>query len=104
MKYGADPQEPQLQSGMSPNDPAFGIDPDGGVIINGATGEITPATPQRGCQQKYYESIRDAIRTGAAPAINAQDAVNVMTVLDAFYLSAREGRTVPLPHGSNQQE
>ncbi|MEG9431065.1 oxidoreductase [Terriglobus sp. ADX1] len=100
MKYGADTQEPQLQSGMSPNDPAFGIDPDGGVIIDGATGTTTPAAPQRGCQQKYYESIRDAIRTGTAPAITAQDAVNVMTVLDAFYLSAREGRTVSLPHGS----
>ncbi|MEZ2347677.1 oxidoreductase [Terriglobus sp. RCC_193] len=102
MKYGADTQEPQLQSGMSPNDPAFGIDPDGGVIMDGATGTVTPATPQRGCQQKYYESIRDAIRTGTAPAITAQDAVNVMAVLDAFYFSAREGRTVSLQHGSNE--
>ena len=100
MKYGVDTQEPQLQLGMSPNDPAFGIDSDGGVIIDGATGATTPATPQRGCQQKYYESIRDAIRTGTAPAITAQDAVNVMTVLDAFYLSAHERRTVSLQHGS----
>ncbi|MEK6397053.1 MAG: oxidoreductase [Terriglobus sp.] len=96
LKYGADTQEPQLQAGMSPNDPAFGIDPDGGVFFDGATGTQTPVAPQRGCQQKYYESIRDAIRLGTPPAINAQDAVNVMSVLDAFYLSAREGRIVKL--------
>ncbi len=100
MKYGADTQEPQLQAGMSPNDPAFGIDPDGGVFTDGATGKQTPTTPQRGCQQKYYESIRDAIRLGTPPAITAQDAVNVMSVLDAFYLSAREGRIVPLTHAT----
>ena len=96
LKYGADTQEPQLQTGMSPNDPAFGIDTDGGVMVDGATGTRTAATPLRGCQAKFYESIRDAVQLGSAPAVTAQDAVNVMSVMEAFYVSAREGRTVSL--------
>lgn len=96
LKYGADVQESQLQAAMNPNDPAFGIDPDGGVIIDGATGESTSATPMRGCQQQFYQSVRDAIQLETAPAVTAQDAVNVMTVMDAFYASARDGRIVTL--------
>lgn len=96
LKYGADTQEAQLQAGMDPRDPDFGKDEDGGILINGATGETTRVNSRRGCQQMYYHSIRDAIVHGSTPAVTAQDAVNVMRVMEAFYASAREGRTVSI--------
>lgn len=96
LKYGADTQEAQLQAGMAPREAGFGKDDDGGLLVNGLTGETTHATPKQGCQQMFYESIRDAIKRGSQPAVTAQHAVDVMRVMEAFYLSAREGRTVAL--------
>lgn len=95
-KFGADTQEPQLQTGMSPLDPAFGIDPDEGVFYNGATGEQTKTPTPAGRQQLFYEGMRDAITSGAPLPITPQEAVAVMKVLEGFYTSAREGRVVDL--------
>jgi predicted dehydrogenase len=93
-KFGADVQEPQLQKGMSPNDPAFGIDPDEGILYDGATGTQTRTPTPIARQQGYYEAIRDAILHGAPLPVTAAEGVAVMQVLEAFYTSAREGRTV----------
>lgn len=97
MKYGADTQEPQLQTGMAPNDPLFGIDPDPGVLIDGATGEGTEIPAPRGLQQGYYADIRDAIRTGQPLELSGKVAVAVMAILETTFESARQGRTLPLP-------
>jgi predicted dehydrogenase len=93
-KHGADTQEPQLQSGMSPNDPAFGVDPDEGILYDGATGAMTRTPSPVGCQQRFYEAMRDAMREGGTLPVTPQEAVAVMKVLEAFCTSAREGRTV----------
>ncbi|AFL89090.1 putative dehydrogenase [Terriglobus roseus DSM 18391] len=93
-KFGADTQEPQLQRGMSPLDPEFGIDPDEGVFYEGASGAQTRTPSPRGCQQRFYEGMRDAITSGGPLPIGTQEAVAVMKVLEGFYVSAREGRVV----------
>ncbi|SEB48286.1 oxidoreductase [Terriglobus roseus] len=93
-KFGADTQEPQLQQCMSPNDPAFGIDPDEGIFYDGATGVQTPTPSPTGCQQRFYEGMRDAITSGGPLPIPTEDAIQVMRVLEGFYASAREGRVV----------
>jgi predicted dehydrogenase len=93
-KFGADVQEPQLQKGMSPNDPAFGIDPDEGILYDGATGAQTRTPTPIARQQGYYEAVRDAILHGSPLPVTAEEGVAVMQVLEAFYASAREGQTV----------
>lgn len=95
-KFGADTQEPQLQKGMSPNDPAFGVDPDEGIFYNGATGEQTKTPTPIGRQQRFYEGVRDAITSGAPLPIKPEEALAVMKVLEGFYASAREGHIVEL--------
>ncbi len=97
MKFGADVQEPQLVAGMRPDDPAFGIDPDAGVAIDGATGARTEIAAPRGDQRQYYVDIRDAIRDRRAPLITTKDAVAVMAVLETSFRSGAEGRVLPLP-------
>ena len=96
VKYGADTQESQLQNRMSPRDPAFGLDPDEGILYEGATGAKTRTPSPTGCQQRFYEAMRDAIRKDGPLPVTVGEAVNVMKVLETFYTSAREGRTMIL--------
>jgi predicted dehydrogenase len=96
MKYGADVQETQLKAGMLPDDPAFGIDPDPGIWIDGATGERQEIGAPRGDQRLYYAGIRDAILNNAPAPVSVAEAVAVMAVLEASFRSGAEGRTLPL--------
>jgi predicted dehydrogenase len=97
VKFGADVQEPQLVAGMLPNDPAFGIDPDPGVLIHGGTGEREQIPAPKGDQRQYYVDIRDAIQNRRSPKITARDAVAVMAILETSFRSGAEGRVLPLP-------
>lgn len=97
VKFGADVQEPQLVSGMLPDNPAFGIDPLSGVVIYGETGRREEIAAPKGDQRQYYVDIRDAIQDRRAPIITAGDAVAVMAVLETSIRSGAEGRVLPLP-------
>lgn len=96
VKFGADVQEPQLVAGMLPDDPAFGIDPQPGVLIDGATGSRQEIPAPKGDQRQYYIDIRDAIQNHRSPTIPARDAVAVMAILETTFRSGAEGRVLPL--------
>lgn len=95
VKYGADVQETQLQAGMSPLDPAFGIDATKTLFFPGEGGAVEMDSVA-GNQLGFYEAVRDAILHGSPAPVSLQDAIAVMTILDASYLSAKERRTVEL--------
>ena len=97
VKFDADVQEPQLVSGMLPDDPAFGIDPEPGLLIYGATGAREEIAAPKGEQRKYYIDIRDAIENQRSPMITAKDAIAVMAILETTIRSDAEGRVLPLP-------
>jgi predicted dehydrogenase len=97
VKFGADVQEQQLVSGMLPNDPAFGIDPDPGVVIYGESGRREDIAAPKGDQRQYYVDIRDAIQNQHPPSIPVRDAVAVMAILETSIRSGAEGRVLPLP-------
>ena len=97
VKFGADVQEPQLISGMLPDDPAFGVDPSPGVLINGETGSRKEFPAPKGDQRMYYVDICDAIQNQRPPIITAKDAVAVIAVLETSFKSGAEGRVLPLP-------
>lgn len=96
-KYGQDVQEDQLRSGMSPRDPAFGIDPTMCIVYDGETGAKREIPSPRGNQKGYYKGVRDAIlRAGSLP-VTARDAVATMAILEASFRSGAEGRVLPIP-------
>ncbi|GGG67453.1 oxidoreductase [Edaphobacter dinghuensis] len=95
-KFGADLQEQQLQSGMSPNDPAFGYDASPGVVFDGASGTQTKVSSPRGDQRGFYAAMRDAIRGEGAPPVSVRDAVAVMAILEASFASGAQGRVLPI--------
>lgn len=97
LKFGADVQEQQLMKGMLPDDPAFGVDPDPGILVDGPTGSRTPIPAPRGDQRQYYLGIRDAILAQRPASISARDAVAVMAILETSFESGARGEVLPLP-------
>lgn len=102
-KFGADVQERQLISGMLPTDPAFGYDPDPGIVYDGATGRQTEVPAPRGNQREFYLEIRDAVRSSCPPPVPAKDAVAVMAILEASFESGKRGLVLPIPLTSEER-
>jgi predicted dehydrogenase len=95
-KYGQDVQEDQLKSGMSPRDPAFGIDPSMCVVYDGEKGTSREIPSPCGNQKGYYEAVRNAILRGEALPVTARDAVTTMAILETSFESGRQGRVLPI--------
>jgi len=96
-KFGGDLQEAQLMAGMKPDSPEFGVDPEPGILYDGATGAQTAIPVPAGDQRLYYAGVRDAIRNGTPAPISGEHGVAVMAVLEATFASAREGRAMAIP-------
>jgi predicted dehydrogenase len=96
-KFGADPQEPQLVTGMLPSDPRFGHDPDPGIIYDGATGTRTEVPSPSGNQREYFVGIRDAIRGKSPVPVPLKYAIAGMAILETCFESSARGQELPLP-------
>jgi predicted dehydrogenase len=97
-KWGLDPQEDALRTGMRPGDPEWGLEPRekwgrlstdiGGIHIDGPV-EMLP-----GAYEQYYALLRDALITGGPPPVNPADAVVTLRIIEAAHESARSGTVV----------
>ncbi len=101
IKYGLDTQEDALKAGQRPGGPDWGSDPRDGVLTR-ATGdnlhsESYPTLP--GDYRLYYAQVRDAIQTGAANPVPAEEAIAVMEVIERGLESAAVGRELPMGKG-----
>jgi predicted dehydrogenase len=102
-KFGADVQERQLMSGMLPDDPNFGYDPNPGIVYDGATGEQTEVPSPVGNQSGYYAGIRDAILGKCPVSIPVKDAIACMAILETSFESGVRGQVLPLPLTSEER-
>lgn len=100
VKSGMDPQESQLQRGLSPNDPTFGVED------SGNHGWLYPASgaPERlvsppGRYADFYRDVAENLSKGLPTAFPATDGLRVVVLLDLCRRSAAEGRTVQVPRG-----
>jgi predicted dehydrogenase len=98
LKQASDPQEAALQSGMRPGDSLWGIESRqqwghlAGLNVDG------PQESERGCYERFYSELRDALCSGAPPPVNPQDSVHVLQVIEAAQRSARTRRVVVARH------
>ena len=93
-KDGLDPQEDQLGSGMAPSQDAYGVEPRDrwGRLVRGEDREQVPTEP--GVYQRFYAGVAAAIRDGAAPPVDPQDAVGTLEILESASVSAATGEVV----------
>ena len=97
IKYGLDTQEPMLRQGQGPKSPGWGVDPVKATavrIVDGVPGEAAAIAVPPGDYLGYYEGLARAITAGAANPVPAEDALQVMRVLELGQQSAVEGRRV----------
>src|SRR5438477_529754 len=97
-KWGLDPQEEALRSGIRPGEPGWGLEQRekwgrlsteiGGIHIDGPV-EMLP-----GAYEQYYALLREALVTDGPPPVDPRDAVAVLQVIEAAQQSARDRAVV----------
>lgn len=98
VKYGEDPQEADSKGGMSPLDPNWGKDDENHLGTLNADqnglhfqGKIETL---RGCYQKYYENIYEAIANKKEPAVKPEEARDVMKIIELAFRSNHVKKTL----------
>jgi len=96
LKLGLDPQEDQLRAGMTPLDEGFGIEPQEqwGTLISTISSQRETVPAEHGQWLTFYESVRQSIATGAATPVAADEARNVLEIIEAARRSSRDGRRI----------
>jgi len=99
IKYGLDVQEDQSKAGMTPDNPSWGIDSQSGVLTqidaHGVSNE-QPLVSPRGDYPAFYAQVRDALLGRRKNPVPADEALDVMRILHAGIVSAKERREIPV--------
>ena len=100
-KSGSDSQEAALQAGQRPGAPGWGTDtPEMYATVVSYEGE-TPVTTRvptvPGAYPTYYAGIHAAIVHGQPPPVRAEEAVQVIQVIEAAQASSAQQRVIALP-------
>lgn len=101
IKSGLDVQEDQLRAGARPGDPVFGIEPEGqhAQVTTTVDGQAfssrrEPSLP--GCHVEFYLRLRAAIEHGAELPVQAEEARDVIRIIELARRSHAEGRRLDL--------
>lgn len=93
LKNHGDVQEEQLRAGALPGSAGWGEDRDAAFLIN-AEGVPTAMPVPPGDYRRYYAALREAIAGIGPNPVPPEQAVDVMTVLEAALESSTTGRRV----------
>lgn len=100
VKYGIDPQEEALKEGRLPNSPEWGMEePSGwGKLNTTIDGEHVQRKMQtmRGNYMDFYQNVYEAIRENKPLAVRAEEARNVIYLIEACYKSNAQKKTIKL--------
>jgi scyllo-inositol 2-dehydrogenase (NADP+) len=102
VKYGLDPQEAQLKSGMTLRDDSFGLDEKDGTLTFG-DGRPGKVPSERGNYLALYEAVADAILDDARVPVDPADARAGLVLIDLARRAAAEGRRLPVPGASSME-
>ncbi len=94
VKQCADPQEAQLLRGMRPTDEGFGVDTDSALLYGASSAEARQYSAVRGDQSQFYVRLAQAIGGRGAYPVTHEDALAVMSILEAGMQSSAERRVV----------
>ena len=99
-KWGADPQEESLKKGEKPGTPGWGSEPESmwgriNTDLNGLNVQGKIET-EAGNYLAFYENLFSAVRLGEKPAVPAEDALQVIRILELCLDSNRLKKTINL--------
>ena len=100
LKSRGDVQETQLNAGMKPDAPGYGIEPESeqGLLHTEIDGKVIKERVKTlpGNYSAYYDGVYKSITQSTPLPVTAADGVNVMRVIDAVMKSSNEKRVVDL--------
>lgn len=93
-KSRSDVQESQLDQGMKPDDPDYGMEPEGkaGRLVTDTLDEAIVSP--RGNYAAFYAGMHESIANDMPEPVTADDGVRVMQIIDAAWQSHDEGSLV----------
>ncbi|KRG69989.1 oxidoreductase [Pseudoxanthomonas dokdonensis] len=96
LKYGMDTQENQLRAGILPGSAGWGVDSQPGSVIRQQDDgrQSHPAAAVPGDYRQFYSGLADAIASGDAPPVTAQQALQVMRLIELGQQSADQRREI----------
>lgn len=96
IKYGLDPQEMQLKSGVSPYSQQFGKENQAhfGTLYTEKTEKRIGTDP--GSYLSYFEQFADSIDTGSALPVTGAEGLQVIRLIELAEKSSLEGRTIQI--------
>ena len=103
VKYGFDPQQPDLQKGLRPGHPRWGRDAEefyAQLSIGRDVTAVSRIETIPGCYETYYKGLYAAIAAGAPLPVKAGEALVALKVIEAALISDREKRVVEFPAAS----
>ncbi|MCA0991174.1 oxidoreductase [Pseudalkalibacillus hwajinpoensis] len=94
LKWGIDPQEEALIAGRVPGDAGWGEEaPEQfGVLTNEEGNHVVKSLP--GSYQTYYAEVYQALIEDSAPTVTAEEALNVMKVIELAFKSSEEKKVM----------
>lgn len=98
VKYGLDPQEDRLKAGDFPPGEEWGYDMRDGVLTLAEGDGVKEETlmTQPGNYPAYYAAVRDAISGRGANPVTAEEAIQVMELIELGLQSAEKRQTLSL--------
>jgi predicted dehydrogenase len=88
VKMHGDVQEAALRSGARPDRPGWGEEPAEHWGLLGVGDEATPVRSEPGAYQQFYAGVVAALRDGAPPPVDPEDAVAVLEIIEAAQRAA----------------
>ena len=82
---GKDPQEAALRSGILPDAPGFGVEPQSQRGELGTDQQSTRTLSGTGDYGRYYRELSHALRTGGPVPVDPADAVAVLRLIEAAH-------------------
>lgn len=102
VKFGLDPQEAQLKSGMDARNDAFALDESDGTLTFG-DGRRGKVPSERGNYRAFYAAVANAILDGAPVPVDPEDARSGLVLIDLSRRAAELGQRLPVPAASSTE-
>ena len=87
-KWSLDSQEPALAAGVTPSDPAYGVDPQSSWGVLGVDGKTTPVPAETGGYPRFYAELAVALRGEGPLPVNPAESLEVLEVIEKIHAFA----------------
>ncbi|MBB6402893.1 Gfo/Idh/MocA family oxidoreductase [Arthrobacter sp. AZCC_0090] len=87
-KWGLDSQEAALAAGLSPSDPAYGVDPVSSWGVLGTDGDQEPVPAETGAYPRFYAELAAAIRGDGPLPVDPAESLETLKVIERIHAFA----------------